>query len=128
MFEFFLKSYRSGILTFCGSRVNVEFDPDGNESKFCFRQFENGDMNIHNLKSRHSNILKGVVIGKKSWGLWVDQWSQGIVEGSFRRQEILGEFEKRNIEIPESFLRDFNNVLERKRLKRLNDVLPYTLG
>lgn len=118
MFMFFLKSYRSGILTFCGSKVDVEFDINGEEGKFCFRKFENGEMNMYNLKSRHPNILKGVVTGKKSWGLWLDQWTDGIVECSFTRKEILGEFEKRKIEIPESLMIDFENVIYKKICKK----------
>ena len=123
MFEFFLKSYRSGLLTFCGSKVDVEFDSNGNEGKYCFRQYENGEMKTGNLKSRHPNILKGLVIGKKSFGLWVDQYTDGINEWTFTKDEILGEFHKRNIKIPEPFLRDFNNVLERKRLKRIEEEI-----
>jgi hypothetical protein len=123
MFEFFLKSYRSGLLTFCGSKVDVEFDPNGNEGKYCFRQYENGEMKTDNLKSRHPNILKGLVIGKKSFGLWVDQYTDGINEWTFTKEEILEEFHKRNIKIPEPFLRDFNNVLERKRLKRIEEEI-----
>jgi hypothetical protein len=118
MFMFFLKSYRCGILTFCGSKVEVEFDINGEEGKFCFRQFENGEMKTNNLKSRHPNILKGVVTGKKSFGLWVNEWTDGIVEGSFTKKEILDEFEKRNIEIPEPLLLDFENVIHKKRCKK----------
>lgn len=55
------------------------------------------------------------MIGKKSWGLWVDQWSDGIVEGSFLIEEILEEFSSRNIEIPESFLLDFKNRIQKKK-------------
>jgi len=123
MFEFFLKSYRSGLLTFCGSKVDVEFDSNGNEGKYCFRQYENGEMKTGNLKSRHPNILKGLVIGKKSFGLWVDQYTDGINEWTFTKEEIFEEFHKRNIKIPEPFLRDFNNVLERKRLKRIEEEI-----
>lgn len=75
-------------------------------------------MNMYNLKSRHPNILKGVVTGKKSWGLWLDQWTDGIVECSFTRKEILEEFEKRKIEIPEPLMIDFENVIYKKRLKK----------
>jgi len=118
MFTFFLQSYRCGILAFYGSKVEVTFDINGEEGKFCFRQFENGDMKVDFLKSKHSNILKGVVTGKKSWGLWVNEWGNGIVEGSFSKKEILDEFEKRKIEIPEPLLKDFENVIYKKICKK----------
>ena len=91
---FFLKSYRAGILTFCGYGVNVEFDLDSDDGKFSFRKFENGEIKIHNLKSRHPNILKGVIVGKKSWGLWKDQFIDGILEWSFTKEEVFEQFKK----------------------------------
>jgi hypothetical protein len=45
--------------------------------------------------------------------LWVQEWTDGIVEWTFTKEEILSQFE--GIEIPESFLNDFENVLQRKR-------------
>ena len=119
IFEFFLKSYRTGLLTFCGSHVDVEFDPDGDEGKYCFRQYENGQMKNHNLKSRHPNILKGVVTGKKSWGLFLNMWSEGIAEGSFTKREILEEFNKRDIKIPESLMVDFENRIYKLTIQLL---------
>lgn len=98
--------------------MKVEFDLNSDEGKFCYRKFENGEIKIHNLKSCHPNILKGVVIGKKSWGLWLDQWTDGIVECSFTKDEVLNQFKEKNIKIPESFLLDFDNTLLRKKIKR----------
>ncbi len=116
MFSFFLRSYRSGLLEFCGSIVETEFDPSGEEGKFCFRQVENGDIKRNTtVKTRHPNIVKGVISGKKSWGLWVDQWSDGIVDWTFTKEEILEEFQTRNIQIPEPLLRDFENRIEKKK-------------
>jgi len=111
IFCFFLKSYRNGILTFCGTEVIVKFNINKNDGKYSFRQFENGDIKKENLESKHSNILKAVIIGKKSWGLWIKQWSQGIREGSFRKQEILNEFNKNNIKIPPPLLKEFENLI-----------------
>lgn len=70
------------------------------------------------ITSRHPNILRSVIIGKKSWGLWLDQWTDGIADWCFTREEILDEFKNRNIIIPESFLKDFDNRLEKKKKKR----------
>ena len=41
-----------------------------------------------------------------------------VVEGTFSKKEILGEFEKYNIIIPESLLNDFNNRIIDKMKKR----------
>lgn len=119
MFSFFLNGYRKGLFSFCGSIVVTEFDVNGDESKFCFRKLENGEYKPGEIpKTRHPNILKGVISGKKGWGLWVDQWSDGIVDWTFTEEEILGEFEKRGIKIPEPLLRDFYNRIDKKKRKR----------
>jgi hypothetical protein len=119
MFSFFLKGYRSGILEFTGSIIETEFDPNGEEGKFCFRQIENGEIKRNNIiKTRHPNIVKAVVSGKRSFGLWSDQWSDGIVDWSFTEEEILGEFQKRNIKIPKPLLIDFYNRIDKKKRKR----------
>jgi hypothetical protein len=119
MFSFFLKGYRSGILEFTGSIIETEFDPNGEEGKFCFRQIENGEIKRNNIiKTRHPNIVKAVVSGKRSFGLWSDQWSDGIVDWSFTEEEILGEFQKRNIKIPKPLLVDFYNRIDKKKRKR----------
>lgn len=68
--------------------------------------------------SCHPNIVKGVIVGKKAWGLWVDQWSDGIVEGTFFQREIEQDFEDKGIKIPMSLLKDFDNRIYRKRLKK----------
>ena len=119
MFSFFLKSYRSGILEFTGSIIETEFDPNGEEGKFCFRQIENGEIKRNNIiKTRHPNVVKAVISGKRSFGLWVDQWSDGIVDWTFTEEEILGEFQKRNIKIPKPLLIDFYNRIDKKKRKR----------
>jgi hypothetical protein len=115
MFNFFLKSYRCGLLDFCGSVVNVQHDISSDNGKIAFKLYDNGIMKLHNLKSRHSNILKGVIIGKKSWGLHVKMWSDGISECNFTLSEILYDFEIRNIKIPESLLTDLKNNINKKK-------------
>jgi len=89
------------------------------EGKNVFRKYDNGDYkNDKLIKTRHPNIVKGVLIGKKAWGLWLNEWTDGIVEGSFTDREILEEFTKNGIVIPESLLNDFDNRLRQKRIKR----------
>ena len=110
-------------MTFCGSEIFVEKELGGNDGKFCFRQFESGEINIHNLRSKHPNVFKSVIIGKKSWGLNLEQWSNGINEWCFTKEDILNEFEKNNIKIPKPLLKEFNNIIERKRLKRIEEEI-----
>ena len=50
--------------------------------------------------------------------LWVETWSQGIVDWSFTKEELLFEFEKRNIIIPEPLMIEWDNLRERKKIKR----------
>lgn len=123
MFSFFLRCYRSGLLEFCGSIVETEFDPSGEEGKFCFRQVENGDIKRNTtVKTRHPNIVKGVVVGKKSWGLHVNMWSEGIAEGSFTKKEILQEFEGKGIEIPRSLFIDFENRIIKYTMEKVKKL------
>jgi hypothetical protein len=116
-------SYRCGILTFCGSDVKVEFDLDSDDGKFGFRKFENGEIKINNLKSCHPNILKTVIMGKKSWGLHINMWSEGIVEGCFSKYEILKQFEDKKIKIPKSLLEDFNNRVYKLTKQKINPLI-----
>ena len=84
-----------------------------------FRKYDNGQYQLgKRIVTRHPNIVKGVIIGKKSWGLWVNQWSDGIVEGSFTKREILQEFENKGIKIPDSLLNDFENRIINKIKKK----------
>lgn len=85
--------------------------------------FEDGQFKGIQIVSRHPNIVKSVIVGKKGWGLWVGQWTDGITEWSFTREEILEEFKNRKIKIPESFLKDFDNVLQKKRMLRIEKEL-----
>lgn len=117
IFSFFLNSYRKGILTFGGDAnvKNITFDISKEDAKFIFRLYENGQVKLHNkIYSRHNNILYGVILAKKSWGLFLDQWSDGISDGDFTLEEIVNEFTSNNIEIPESLLNDFKHKIEIK--------------
>lgn len=104
-------------MDFCGCDVIVHSDPKGKSSKECFKDFENGVIKLHNLVSNQPNILKGVIVGKKSWGLHVKMWSEGIGDGEFRMKDILEDFEKKNIQIPEPLLIDFENTIRKRIIK-----------
>lgn len=128
IFYFFLKSYRAGILTFCGSEVKVLYNKESFEAKEGYRLFENGFFkewseekkvwSKTNPYCRQNNVLQAVIIGKKSWGLHVDMWSDGIAECSFTEKEILQDFRDRNIIIPKPLLMDFYNTVDKKKNDR----------
>jgi hypothetical protein len=103
-------------LTFCGSEIIVQSSPKGKSSKECFKEYENGKP-LSQLVTNQPNLLKSVIIGKKSWGLHVKMWSDGIGDGEFRMKDILEDFEKKGIKIPDSFLRDFENSIRRRIIK-----------
>lgn len=108
--------YRTGLITFCGSKVVVEFDVNGIDGRSCFNDYENGVFKFkEGIKTRHPNIVRGVITSKKGWGLWVKEWSEGIGQGLFMREEILDEFKKCNIELPESFLKEFDDSIKKKK-------------
>lgn len=123
MFEFFLILNRSGIIDFCGSDTIVVFDVNGVSCKECFRLHEDGFYKNKTITTKHPNILRSVMIGKKGWGLWLDEWTSGIVECSFTKEEIFETFVNNNIIIPESFIIEFDKLLLRKKIKRNDSYL-----
>lgn len=124
IFNFFLQSYRKNILTFGGENVDVIFDINGDDGMLTYMKYENGEYSKGGkIITKHPNIVRSVITGKKSWGLFLDEWTDGINEWLFTREEILYEFEKRNIKIPDSFLLDFENTIQKKRLKRIEKYL-----
>ena len=115
IFTFFLKSYRNKILDFSGVEVRTTMNINCDDGKVCFKKFDNGEYKgMESMSSRHPNILMGVIVGKKSWGLHVKMWSDGISEGLFTKRELLEQFKEKNIEIPEPFLQDFENTIQKK--------------
>lgn len=115
MFIFYLQIYRKRVINFCGSIVDVDYDENSSDGKFAFREYDNGRFKFKTPKSKHPNILQGVIIGKKGWGLWVEQWSQGIVEWTFTKEEILNEFEKQGIQIPEPLMLEWDKLIDKKK-------------
>lgn len=117
IFNFFFNSNRKGILDFCGAIVEVQFDKNGVDAKEGFRLFEDGRFKNKIIICRHPNVLKAVITGKKSWGLWKDEWCTGISESLFLRSECLQDFVLHKIQIPKSLKSDFENTLQKKRIK-----------
>jgi len=119
IFSFFLECNRKGLLTFSGSTIHIVNDPNEIDSKECFRLYDDGFYkNGKEIRTRHSNIVKAVINSKKSWGLWLQEWTDGICDFTFTKEELLKEFENNNISIPESFMNDFDNTLEKKKIRR----------
>lgn len=118
IFSFFLQSYKCNLLTFGGEGVDIDFDINGPNGKEVFKQYENGRYKNKTIFTKHPNIVRGVIIGKKSWGLHVKMWSEGINEQCFTKYEILNDFTKCNIKIPKFLVLDFDNWVEKKRLER----------
>ena len=130
-FWFFFSLVRKGVITFCGEDIKdkymLQLDPEGLSCKEVFRKFEDGFYAIKEdedgnkkrepMITRHPNIIETVLIGKKGWGLWTDQWTDGIAECSFQRHEIFSTFEDVGLEIPEHFMNEFENRLRQKQVK-----------
>ncbi len=126
-FTFFFLLSRRGLIDFCGEKIVVERSMDPTmTAKHCFKLFEDGFYGKTKIiECYHPNVMKHVMMGKKGFSLWVREWSMGISEGSFRKQEILEEFEKRNIYIPNCFMLQFDNAIE-KQTKLFIQSLDHT--
>lgn len=119
MFSFYLKLYRSGLITFCGSEIKIEYDPYSSDAKVAFKEYENGIFKKTGVpKTCHPNILYGVMMGKKGWGLWCEQWSKGISEFIFTKFEIYEMFKKHDIELPKPIEKEFNNLIWKFRFEK----------
>jgi hypothetical protein len=123
IFTFFLQSYRKGLLVFCGIDVEVKFDVNKHEAKNTFRKFDNGDYKHGDIVSRHPNIVRAVILGKKAWGLWLNTYAEGIADWCFTKEEIVSEFTMRGITIPESLMKDFDNRINMLKMKRDEEYL-----
>lgn len=122
MFFFFLNSYRKGLLTFGGEKIDIIFDINGPNGKETIRRYENGQYKTIPIITRHPNIVKSVITGKKSWGLHIRMWSEGIQEWLFTKEEILSDFVTKNITIPKSFKNDFDNWIKKHLKKRYENI------
>ena len=73
------------------------------------------------MVSRQPRLMEAVIRGKKSWGLNLDQWTDGISEWCFSKDELLNQFYEAKIKIPGSFEKDFDNRLQKKKdIRNLN--------
>lgn len=116
--------YRTGLITFCGSDVKVEFDVNGISGKECFNNYENGVYKFREtMVTRHPNIVKCVLISKKGWRLWVNEWSMGVVEGVFTKQEIIEDINGRGFEIPESMITELENTIQKMRREKYGAIV-----
>ena len=121
-FKFYLDCYRKIGLDFSGTyNPIIKNDINGDSCKEIFKKFENGEFKFKEILTKHPNIVFGVIKGKKSWGLHVKMWSEGISEGSFRKIEVLEEFYEKNVIIPDSFMREFNESVIRHTKKYLDN-------
>lgn len=118
-FRFFFLLSRRGLIDFCGERINILSSSDRTlTAKHCFKLFEDGRYGREKvIECNHPNVMRHVMMGKKGFSLWVREYSMGISEGSFTRQEILEEFEKRNIVIPDCFMLQFDNSIKKQSQK-----------
>lgn len=122
-FNFFLMSYRKGLLSFSGDIIDIGYDRDAKDAKESFRMFEDGQFKGKRIYTTQPNVLFAVISAKKSWGLWCDEWSDGIVDWCFTKEEILGQFEEVGLKIPDSFLLEFNNRILKKKIKLYDRIL-----
>ena len=125
MFKFFYLVNRSGIIDFCGTTTNqIVFDLNGLDSRECFRLHEDGFYKGGKpMITKQPNILKSVLIGKKGIGLWFDQWSDGIVDWSFTKEEILQEFIDKGVEIPEPLMIEWDKLITKLKIIRNDNYL-----
>lgn len=116
LFNFYVDSYNKGILTFCGSDVITTYNKLAFDAKMTFKLYENGMFNnLEKIETTEPELLRQAILGKRSWGLWLNEWSAGIAESTFTKFEIIHEFNKLGIKLPTSLNIDFDNTIYRKR-------------
>lgn len=117
MFIFFIKSSYYNILDFSGTYLpNIIFDINGDSSIISYVKYNNGEYDNNTIITKHPNLTRLFILGKKSWGLWMNEWSKGISEGLFTRKEILEQFDKKNIKIPKKLIQDFENTIKKEQI------------
>lgn len=116
--RFYLHCYRKLKLTFAGIAVPVVQDIHEASAIEVFKAYENGSKS---LITKHSNVLQAIIIGKKSWALHLDMWSNSIAEGTLFKFELLEYFQSCGVIIPAKFMQEFNNavVIKRNKIKTI---------
>lgn len=113
MFKFFFLIIRKGICDFCGSDVGKDYhfiqEVNGVSAKTAFKISDTGTVENYTIKTRHPNILKVVIKGKRGWGLWKTQFAMGVADNTFTKKEILDYFSELKIDIPKPYLIEFEN-------------------
>ncbi len=123
IFNFFLKSYYKGILNFAGVAVDTKYDKSSYSAKESFRRFDDGQFGNGVVISKQNNIVKAVIIAKKSWGLQVRMWSEGIADHDFTLEEILDTFKTAEITVPGSLLKGFENEIMKRKIVKIDEYL-----
>ena len=116
IFNFFLNGFRMGLFDTPGEYFRVDYDKDAESGKMAFRRYEDGKFaNTSNkhfnfvIKSRQPNITYAVICAKKSMGLNMSMWIDGIAECNFTAQEIIDDFERIGLKMPVGFQTDLRN-------------------
>jgi len=121
IFNFYVNGYKKQIFDFCGTDIKTLYKENAYCSKIMFKKYDNGDVPLdeleHGIYTSEPELLRCVILGKKGWGLWMQEWCKGISEFLFTEDEILNIFKNKNIEIPESLLVDFKKTWRKKRDK-----------
>ncbi len=121
IFRFFYKSYKYSIVNFTGSKdIKTTLNRNAHNAKLCFITFNNGEyshkeMFITGIPTKQPLLLKAAIMGKKGWGLWMQEWTDGVAEWNFTEEEILKQFSILDIIIPEVLYLDFKNTWRKKR-------------
>ncbi|NBO22909.1 hypothetical protein EBU94_06195, partial [bacterium] len=110
---FYANVYRN-LSDFSGDIISFEYDEKSKDALALFMDYENGLLKGENvIKTKHPNILRSLVLGKKAWGLQANEWIDGIAQCLFLRSETI---QSVGFNIPKSFTQDFENRLYKKRL------------
>lgn len=126
IFNFFLISGRKGLLTFGGSGTDVKFVSGGYSVKEAFRRYDDGEFKDEKgvpspILTRHVNLAHVVVMAKKSWGLHVKMWAEGIADCDFTIDEIKESFREVGLEIPTSLLKGFENEVQKRKIVNIEN-------
>lgn len=124
-FRFFFLLSRRGLIEFCGEKIVVLPSNDRKlTAKHCFRLFEDGRYGREKVvECCQPNVMRHVLMGKKGWGLWTREFSLGIADCDFRKDEIMEEFHEMKIQVPKCFMDEFENRIWKCKLMRYERTL-----